>query len=95
MVEVRPRTVWGHCQGRYASQRESGAYQVPMVPPAGVLTYGVVGGHLMQWWENSRRPHMCLPVAQQPVATKPAELTPSLESTNGHPRIKHLAHNYM
>ena len=48
MVEVRPRTVWGHCQGLYASQRESGAYQMPMVP-------GVVGGHLMQWWENSRR----------------------------------------
>ena len=66
MVEVRPRTVWGHCQGLYASQRELGAYQMPMVTGAG-------GG--------GRPPDAVVgefSMVQQPVATKPAELTPSL-----------------
>ena len=66
----QPSTTWGRGGGG------GDAYRMPMQQPAGVLTYGVVNGHLMQWWENSRRPHfsVVLPVAQQPVATI---LTPS------------------
>jgi len=53
---------------------------MPMQQPAGVLTYGVVNGHLMQWWENSRRPHfsVVLPVAQQPAAQQPVATTLNL-----------------
>ena len=51
-----------------------------------LLSVSPICGHLMQWWENSRRPHFSVvplvaqqPAAQQPVVTKPAEmLTPSL-----------------
>ena len=75
----QPSTTWGRGGGG------GDAYRMPMQHPAGVLTYGVVNGHLMQWWENSRRPHFSVvvpgfdsksfsPPAQQPVETM---LTPS------------------
>ena len=77
----QPATNWG----AIASGGECKSYRMAVVPPAGVLTYAVVNGHLMQWWENSRMPHfsVVLPVAEQPVAppaeaAKPAALTPSL-----------------
>ena len=50
----QPYTCWG---AEMAGGGGDGAYRMAMVPPAGVLTYGMVNGHLMQWWENSRRPH--------------------------------------
>ena len=71
----QPSTTWGRSGGG------GDAYRMPMQQPAGVLTYGVLNGHLMQWWENSRRPHfsVVLPVAQQPAAQQPVAtiLTPS------------------
>ena len=57
----QPYADWGAITGGGGD----GAYRMAMVPPAGVLTYGVLNGHLMQWWENSRRPHssVVMPVA--------------------------------
>ena len=75
-----PAASWG-----IGSGAQGQAYRMPMQHPTGVLTYGVVNGHLMQWWENSRRPHFSVvvpgfdsksfsPPPQQPVETI---LTPS------------------
>ena len=73
MVEVRPRTVWGHCQGLYAcqSERTRGVSNANGTGGGGRPPDAVVG-------EFSSTFSCVLPMAQQPVATKPAELTPSL-----------------